>query len=337
MDTINLKKLAKELNLSISTISKAFRNSYDINPKTKARILALAKELNYQPNPLASSLRTQKSKTIAVIVPEIANSFFALAINGIESIAQEEGYHVLIYLTHEDHAKEVAFTQHLQSGRVDGVLMSLSDGTKDGFHLDHLREKGIPVVFFDRIYEHGNTTKVTTNDFESGYKATQHLIEQGCKKIAHLYISKNLSIGNKRMEGYLQALKDNGLNINKKFIVPCSNNDENNYKSIKAVLKNKDRPDGIFSSFEKLAFLSYQACEELNLSIPKDIKIISFSNMETASLLNPPLTTIIQPAFEIGKEAASVLFKALRKNSVAIPNEHTIINSVLIKRRSTER
>jgi LacI family transcriptional regulator len=336
MDSINLKKLAEQLNLSISTVSKAFRNSYDINPSTRDRILSLARELNYQPNPLASSLRTQKSKTIAVIIPEIANNFFTLAINGIESVAQEKGYHVLIYLTHEDPAKEVAFTHHLQSGRVDGVLISLSGGAKDYLHLDFLRQKGIPIVFFDRIYEDCNTTKVTTNDFDSGYKATEHLIEQGCKKIAHLSTSKNLSISEKRLEGYQQALINHGMVVDKKLIIHCSNQQKNDYRLIKNLLE-KNKPDGIFSSFEKLAVLTYQVCEDLQVKIPQQLKIISFSNLETAALLHPSLTTITQPAFEIGKRSASVLFKALDKKSWNIPNEHIIVDSVLIKRKSTEK
>src|SRR5690349_18675774 len=145
MDVVNLKNLAKQLNLSVSTVSKAFRGSYDISEKTRERILSLARELNYQPNPLASSLRTQKSHTIAVIIPEIANNFFTLAINGIESVAQELGYHVLIYITHEDEAKEISFTRLLQSGRVDGVLMSLSKGTRNFSHINRLREMELPL------------------------------------------------------------------------------------------------------------------------------------------------------------------------------------------------
>jgi LacI family transcriptional regulator len=336
MDVINLKGLAEKLNLSVSTVSKAFRNSYDINPETRSRILQLAKELNYQPNALASSLRTQKSKTIAVIIPEIANNFFTLAINGIESIAQKQDYHVLIYLTHEDPAKEISFTRHLQNGRVDGVLMSLSGGQDDYSHIDELKSKGIPLVFFDRVYQNADTAKVTTNDFESGYKATQHLIEQGCRKIGHLYFSKNLSIAEQRMKGYLQALKDQNIRPDKKLIAVCGNDLNQNKKLIRSLLM-KAKPDGIFSSFEKLAILTYHICVELKLSIPKDLKIVSFSNLETASLLNPSLTTITQPAFEIGEMAASVLFKALEKKTVNIPNQHIMINSVLSKRRSSEK
>jgi LacI family transcriptional regulator len=337
METVNLKKLAEQLGLSVSTVSKAFHDSYDINPVTKERVLALAKQLNYQPNPLASSLRKQKSKTIAVVIPEIANNFFSLAINGIESVASEKGYHVLIYLTHEDYSKEVSFVQHLQSGRVEGVLLSLSDGTKSAKHLDDLHSKGIPIVFFDRIYENMETTKVATDNYESGYKATQHLIEQGCRKIANLYYSKRLSIANKRMEGYLQALKDHQLPVEKKYLVECGNNNEENYQLIRELLQSSKRPDGIFSSFEKLAILSYQACEALHLSIPNDIQIISFSNLETAAFLNPSLTTITQPAYEIGREAALALFEALDSKTATVPDRQIIIPSQLIQRRSTSK
>ena len=333
MDTINMKVLAEKLNLSVSTISKAFRNSYDISEETKNKILSLAAELNYQPNPLASSLRTQRTKTVAVILPEIANNFFALAINGIESVAQKMGYHVLIYITHEDYNKELAFTRHLLSGRVDGILMSLSGGTEDFKHIKELQEKDIPLVFFDRVYESDEVAKVTTNDFESGYLATKHLVEQGCKKIAHLTAAGNLSIAKKRKEGYVQALKDHALPVVKPLIVGGSNN-EKDFELIKTMLK-KQKPDGIFSGFEKFAMNAYQACGELKLDIPDDVKIISFSNLEIASLLKPSLTTITQPAFNIGEKAASILFDALKKKTVIIPPGHVTLNSTLYKRDST--
>jgi len=334
MDTINLKKLAEHLSLSVSTVSKAFRNSYDINPQTRERILALARELNYQPNPMASSLRTQKSMTIAVIIPEIANNFFTQAINGIESVAREKNYHVLIYITHEEGQKEIAFTSHLQSGRVDGVLLSMSDGKDNCKHLDELHKKEIPVVFFDRVYDAGGTTRVTTNDFESGYDATKHLIEQGCRKILHLFFSSRLSISEKRKQGYIQALKDHHIPYNENLVLDCSGNKEKDLLMLVNCLA-MQQPDGIFSSFEKLALLAYEACASLKLTIPDQVKLISFSNMEAASLLCPSLTTITQPAYEMGKKAASVLFDALEKNSLETPDEQVVIDSVLVKRKST--
>jgi LacI family transcriptional regulator len=336
MDSINIRKLAEELNLSVSTISKAFRNSYDINAATKERILEKARELNYQPNPLASSLRTQKSRTIAVVVPEIANTFFSLAINGIESVAGEKEFHVLIYLTHEDYARELGFIRHLQNGRVDGVLISVSGGDADYEHLDQLRAKGIPVVFFDRVYYNSNTTKVTTNNFESSLMATRHLIRQGCKKIAHLYHSSSLSITKERKEGYLEALRQAKMPVREELMVECDSDQAKSLQLIRKMLK-KQGPDGVFSSFEKLAVLCYQACAAQGIKIPGDLKILTFSNLESAALMDPPLTTITQPAYEIGRQAASVLFKALEKKSAVIANEHIIVPSVLVERKSTKK
>ena len=233
MESVNIKKLAQLLNLSISTVSKALRDSHDIGKDTKEKVLQLANELNYQPNPHASSLRKHKSKTIAVIIPEIANNYFALAINGIEFVAREKGYHVLIYLTHEDFANEIAFTRHLNSGRVDGVLISVAHNDKDFLHLHDLKKKGLPIIFFDRVCEDFDTVKVTTDDYESGQLATSHLIEQGCKKIAHLAISRNLSIGNKRRRGYLKALSDHNIPVDDSLIVECTNDHVTDFNLIK--------------------------------------------------------------------------------------------------------
>jgi LacI family transcriptional regulator len=334
---MNLKQLAKELNLSISTVSKALRDSHEISINTKEAVLLKAKELNYQVNPFASSLRKQKSKTIAVVIPEVANNFFALAINGIESIAQEKGYHVLIYLTHEDNEKEIAITKHLQNGRVDGIMMSLSGQTSDINHLVELKEKEIPIVFFDRVAENIDVPKVTTDDYNSGIKSTEHLIENGCKRIAFLSISQNLSISNKRMNGYLEALKINNIKPDNNLILSCNGDEDKNYELIRKLLKRKNRPDGIFASVEKLAISTYEICKELELNIPKDIKIISFSNLQTAALLDPSLTTITQPAYEIGREAALILFKLVEKRGYNFLLEKTVLKSTLIQRNSTKK
>lgn len=336
MATVDLKKLAKELGLAVSTVSRALRDSYEISAETKERVFELARKLNYQPNPYASSLRKHKSRTIAVVIPEIANNFFALAINGIESIAQEKGYHVLIYLTHEQFQKELSITRHLQSGRVDGILVSLSGETDNYDHLNDLKQKGIPIVFFDRICETINCAKVITNDYESGFNAAEHLITQGCKRVAYLSISSNLSISNKRMNGYLDALKQYKIKHDPKLVLQCSSHDnESNHAMITQLLKRRGRPDGIFASVEKLAITSYHVCRELGLTIPDDIKIMSFSNLETAALLQPSLTTITQPAFDIGKEAAALLFKILEKKSMNFSDERIILKSSLLIREST--
>jgi LacI family transcriptional regulator len=193
---MNLKKLANVLNLSFSTVSKALRDSHEISAATKIRVQAKAKELNYQVNPLASSFRIRKTKTIAVIVPEVVNDFFGPVLNGIDSIALTEGYHMLIYLTHDEMQKEVAITRSLQNGRVDGIIISLSQQTSDTGHLEEIVKKEIPLVFFDRIAQLPNCATITTDDYNSGFNATEHLIKSGCKRIACLSLSQKLSISN---------------------------------------------------------------------------------------------------------------------------------------------
>lgn len=334
MDNITIKMLAKELNLSTAAISKALRDSHEISTPTKLRVRELASKLNYIPNAYAGSLRRRKSKTIAVVLPEVADSFFSLAINGIEAIAEEKGYHVLIYLTHENFLREEAILKDFQSGRVDGVLMSLTAETANYQHIADLYSREIPLVFFDRICEEVNTAKITTDDFESSYKATQHLIDCGCKRIAILSISNCLSISNKRLEGYEKALADNNAGYEPINIL-YQNDASANYSSIQKVLSQADRPDGMIATVEKLTTDIYLACKELKLSIPQDVKVVSFSNLSAASILNPSLTTITQPAFDMGRTAAIALFKSLEKKNFVLRDECLMIPSELIVRGST--
>jgi len=334
--SVKIKDLAKQLNLSVATISKALKDSHEISPETKQRVFELAKKLNYTPNPYASSLRKRSSKTIAVVLPEVADSFFSLAINGIESVAQEKGYHVLIYLTHESFEREEAILKEFQSGRVDGILISVSGETRSSDHIKEVITAGMPLVFFDRVCEDVETAKIITNDFESSYTATCHLLKAGCKKIAYLSTSSALSINNKRMEGYKQAVADSGIKEKTTRIVSCDSNTEGNYKIIFELLKNKNRPDGLIASVEKLTTPIYLACESLKLSIPREIKLVSFTNLQAALILNPTLTTITQPAFEMGKAAAAVLFKSLEKTNFNLKKETVIVPSVLDARNSSK-
>lgn len=335
MKNINIKDLARELNLSVSTISKAFHDSYEISEETKNRVLETARRLNYVPNPYASSLRGRRSKNIGVVIPEVADSFFSLAINGIESVAKEKGYHVLICLTHESFENEKNILKEFQGGRVDGVLMSVSRETSESGHILDLMANGLPLIFFDRVCEEIDTAKITTDDFESGYKATEHLIQQGCDKIGFLGISKCLSISNRRLEGYEKALNDHGIVNNAKHIISCTNDPVQNNFLIRELLQSKNRPNGIVATVEKLTTPVYRACAELDIRIPDDLKFVCFSNLETASILNPSLSTITQPAFAMGKMAATLLFKALEKTGFNIAKESQVIPSNLIIRSST--
>ena len=335
MSNTTIKILAKELNLSVATVSKALRDSHEISTETKQKVLALAEKMNYVANPYASSLRKRRSNTIAVVLPEVADSFFSQAINGIESVAQDKGYHVLIYLTHESFTREEAILKEFQSGRVDGILLSVSGETSHSEHIKKVIASGIPIVFFDRVCEDVETAKVITDDFDCGHKAATHLLKQGCERIAFLSVSSYLSISHHRMKGYEKALEDHQLKLNKDDILFCGNDIDENYWIIKNALNKETRPDGIIASVEKFTASIYLACNDLNLSIPGDIKVISFTNLQTALILNPPLTTVTQPAFEMGKTAATVLFKALGKNNSILKNETVIIPSILNIRYSS--
>lgn len=334
MGSITIKILAKQLNLSTAAVSKALRDSHEISVVTKRRVQALAAALNYVPHPYAGSLREKKSKTIAVVIPEVADSFFSHALNGIEAVAIEKGYHALIYLTHESFEREKEILKDLESGRVDGVIMSLAMRTNSYDHISALH-KAIPLVFFDRVCEEIDTAKITTNDYECGYQATQHLIEQGCKKIAILSISESLSISSKRMQGYQQALVDHQIPFHPGSIINYNEGLTENKQLLKDVLVHKDRPDGIVATVSKMTTEFYLACMELRLRIPEDIKIICFSNDSTAAILNPSLTTITHPAFEMGKQAATILFNALKRKTSISGEESMMIPSQLFIRNST--
>ena len=335
MEPINIKQLAERLNLSTSTVSRAFRGHSDINKATKEKILAMARELNYQPNPMASNLRDKKSKTIAVIVPEIANNFFSRAINGIEKVARDNGYHVLIYLTNDEFEKEVDFISGLHNGRVDGIIMSATGEAHDHSHMYQLRERNIPLVFFDRMYDDIEASRVATNDYESSFTATKHLIESGCKRIAYLVVNKNLSIGKMRMQGYLDALEVSGIQRDLELIIDCSN-ELNRNLAILGEAYRRLKPDGVFSSVERLAIASYYTCHGMNLKIGTDIKIVCFSSLEIAPLLNPSLSTITQPAYDMGVEAARILFRQLTSEATGSSLAESItLESELVVRHST--
>lgn len=336
MDNVNIKKLAQALHLSTSTVSRAFRDNSDISAATKERILAMAKQLNYQPNHYASNLREQKSKTIAVIVPELANNYFSLAIQGIERVASAKGYHILIYATNDQFEKEVSFIKHLHNGRADGIIMSVSGEANDHNYLNELSKKRLPLVFFDRVYEDIITPRVITNDYESSFSATKHLIQQGCKRIAYLAVNKTLSIGKTRMQGYIDALKKFKIPFKKELIIDCTNNYKENIDLLKYAFTTL-KPDGVFTSVERLAFATYYACYDINLSIPRDLKVIGFSSLEIAPLLNPALSTVTQPASDLGKTAAELLFKMLENPNDINPASEVVLNSKLFQRESTAK
>ncbi|HVW15648.1 MAG TPA: LacI family DNA-binding transcriptional regulator [Mucilaginibacter sp.] len=335
MDKINIKVLAKELKLSTSTISRAFSGSSDINKDTRERILALARKHNFLPNHYASSLRDKKTKTIAVIVPEIANDFFAQAINGIEEVARKKGFYILLYRTDDVFEKEVSFVNYLNNGKADGIIMSVSGEANDHNYLKALEQKNVPVVFFDRVYEDIDVSKVTTNDYESSFEATEHLIETGCRRIAYLVVNKSISIGKVRMQGYVDALEKHGIAFDDNLVIDCSQDEKINYAIIKNMI-GELKPDGIFCSVERLAFATYYVCNDMHISVPEDLKIVSFSSLGIAPLLCPALSTITQPAYEMGIKAATLLFDELEKKDRGpiVKKQHVLKSKLFIRKSS---
>ncbi|MDR7130769.1 LacI family transcriptional regulator [Algoriphagus sp. 4150] len=321
---ISLKELAAELKLAPSTVSRALNDSYEISEATKKKVISMAEKLNYHANPFARSLRENKSKTIAVIIPERINNFFAQVMDGIEEIAQEQGYHLLIYNTHEDLERERKIVNLLLNGRADAIVMSVTSQTSDISHLQKLHDRGLPIIFFDRIRAEIPTTKFITNDYESAYEGTKHLIQQGCKKIALFTLCKDLSISQERKRGYNDAILSEGWEPDPALTLYCTHDEEKNVKLIEELLLSPDRPDGVLTSVEKLAFATYQAVKTTKLRIPSDLKLISFSNSAIAGLLNPSLTTITQPAVTIGNECAKLLIRKLTK-----PKHYELIDQVI--------
>jgi LacI family transcriptional regulator, galactose operon repressor len=334
MDNVTLKKLAKELNLSPSTVSRSLRDSHEISQETKDRVKALAAKLGFQPNPYASSLRKNKSKTIAVIIPEIQNNFFSQVMNGVEEVARQKGYHVLIYLTHEDYRRETDILQLLRNGRVDGVMISVSNTTTSFEHLDAYQNADIPLVFFDRVYENMEAPRVTTDDAEAGFKATEHLLKTGCRKVVFLSMAGNLSISCGRKSGYIKALTKYGLADNAR-VIECGPDDEINRQKIRELLQGEQKPDGIVAAVEKFAVNTYEVCRDLDMDVPQQLKVISFSNLPAAALFDPPLSTIVQPAYDIGLESANVLFKIIDKKKLLSSEKKIVIPSHLVAREST--
>lgn len=334
MSRVDIISIAKALNLSKSTVSRAFKENSGINLQTKARILALAKELNYRPNHYASKMRGQRSNTIAVVVPELANNYFTQIIQGAETIAQENGFHILIFVTGDDINKEREFITSISNGKVDGVLMSVAGEGQDHSYLHNIDFKRMPIVFFDRVYDDILLSRIITDDYQSSFKATAHLIAIGCTRIAYLVVNKEESIGKNRYLGYKDALASNNIPYCDELVVDCSNSyDENDI--ILANLISKIRPDGIFASVERLAFSTYYVCNRLTVRIPEDIKIIAFSSLHIASLLSPGLSTISQPAQEMGREAAKLLLKHLSSPESVVDFEEIVLHSALEIRASS--
>jgi LacI family transcriptional regulator len=335
-ETATIKDIAKALNLSTSTVSRALRGSYEISPETKKMVLEYAEKINYRPNPIALSLKERRSRSIGVVVSEIANNFFSQAINGIESIAYNRGYHVIISQSHESQEREMVNVQHLASRSVDGLLVSLSSETTDLSHLKQLHEKGLPIVFFDRVTNEIETHKVIANNALGAFHATEHLIYNGYRRIAHITNSPYLSITKERLDGYKQALAKHNIEYNENLVKYCNHGgmiaaevDEAFQKLFTA----KQKPDAIFTAGDRITTvcLGHMKASKKKYEVP----ITGFTNTNLADLFSPSLTTVRQPAFEIGQVATELLIQMIESKRPVTTFETKMLETELIIREST--
>ncbi|MBL7858264.1 MAG: LacI family DNA-binding transcriptional regulator [Cyclobacteriaceae bacterium] len=337
---VTIKDIARELGISPSTVSRALKDHPDISPETKKAVNELATKLNYQPNIVALSLRQSKTNTLGIIIPELVHFFFSTVISGIEDVAYSAGYNVIITQSNESLQREKSDIKALFNSRVDGMLISISRETNNFEHIESILAKGVPMVFFDRVYENINSSKVIVDDLSGAKEATQHLIDQGCVRIAHLEGPPNLDITKQRLEGYVQALTENKVPVNKDYIVSCPlGTIEEGKMATEKLLAMKNPPDAIFATNDPAAMGAMQAIKEAGLKIPKDIAIVGFSNWFFSALLDPPLTSVDQPGFEMGQEAAKLLIRHIEMKSkdsdVEPPAETKILKTRLIVRESS--
>ncbi len=303
---ITIKDIARELNISPSTVSRALKNHPDISQETKNEVNEFARKHNYKPNALALSLRTSRNNTIGVIVPEIIHFFFSSVLSGIEEVANSEGFNVIICQSNEDYEKEKKNTQALISTRVSGVLASLSKHTTNYNHFQDIVDVGIPLVFFDRICIGINTDRVVVDDYAGAFAAVEYLIQSGCKRIAFFSSPLHLEISKNRKNGYLDALHKYKIPVDESLIRVCDTREEAIIITPE-ILDRPDRPDAFFAINDHCATGIMYAVKQARLKIPDDISIMGFTDGELAKASDPMLSTVEQHGFDMGKHAAKLL------------------------------
>ncbi|RYY71523.1 MAG: LacI family transcriptional regulator [Chitinophagaceae bacterium] len=332
-EAVTIKDIAKALGVSTSTVSRALRDSYEISPETKQLVLECAEKLNYRPNPIALSLKERRSLSIGVVVCEIANSFFSQIINGIESIAYDKGYNVIISQSNESYEREMMDLHYLSSRSVDGLLISLSTETNDISHLDALHRKGLPIVMFDRVSHEIKTHNVVVDNFKGAYEATEHLLQNGYKNIAAIANSEFLSITAERLSGYKQALENYQVKYNPSYVKHCFYGGmvfSEIEDAVNKLFTLKTKPDAIITMSDKLTTGALKTLVRRGIKVPDDIALVGFSNSDIAELLNPALTVIRQPALEMGKAATELLLQLIESKRPVTQFENRVLTPELI-------
>ncbi|MGJ8665958.1 MAG: LacI family DNA-binding transcriptional regulator [Patiriisocius sp.] len=339
MKPVTLKEIAEKLDISITTVSKALKDYKDVSPKTKALVKELATTLNYRPNAFAVNLRTKESKTIGLIIPEVVHHFFSSVIKGILNQAEKKGYLVIILQSNESYELEKKQIELLLNKNVDGVLISLANETADFKHINKFLSNDKPLVMFDKIAKLVNCSKVIIDDRKAAYTATKHLIETGCKNIAHFRGPLLPQNSIDRFLGYKKALEDYNLKYDPSLVFICENTSfEDGSKFAAEIVKNHPNVDGIFINTDMVAIGAITQLRSLGIDVPNQISVVGFSNWFMSSAITPSLTTINQPGYEMGKESFKRLYKELNaiKKKKPLSTKTITLETSLVKRNSTK-
>ena len=336
---VTLKEIAKELDVSISTVSKSLKNSMEISEDTRQKVQAFAKLYNYKPNNIALSLKNRKTKTICIIIPEIIHHFFATVISGVENVANENGYNVIVCLSDESFDKEVINMEMLANGSIDGFILSLSKETqqkKDFHHIIEVINQGMPVVMFDRVTNDILCDKVIIDDTLAASNATQFLIDKGFKKIALITTVDYVSVGKFRTEGYIKTLKNNDLKVNEEIILKIEDT-EHFESSIENLILNNEL-DAIFAVNEIFAVTAIKMAYKHGIKVPDDLSIIGFTDGIISKYSTPSITTVGQNGFKMGGKAAKMLIERLENEQEVEDEQYTteVIETELVERESTK-
>ena len=335
MHYITIKDIAKKLNISISTVSRAFNDKYDIKQETKEHILATAKEMGYRPNPMAKNLIQKKSFNIGIVVPEFINGFFPEVIIGAQEILLEKGYQALITQSNEFYETELKNVQNLENQMVDGILLSISCETSNTEYYQNLINSGFPIVLFNRTNKNLNASKVLFNDYKWAFFATEHLIMQGYKNIVCLKGAEALSLTHERVRGFKDALKKHKIIVHEEKIIPTGFYIEDGMRVANTMIENNTIPDAIFACNDLTAIGAMKVFKKNGFKIPHDIAFVGFTESKIASLIDPPLTSVLQPAKDIGREAAKLLIAQIENTNNSYVPQTIILNGTLNIRESS--
>jgi len=327
--------IARELQVSASTISRALQNNPRISLKTKEKVLSTAESMGYRPNTMASNLRNKKSNTIGIVVPLINRHFFSSVISGVEEVASKAGYTVVISQSNDLATKEISIVQSMFANRVDGLIISIAMQGTTFEHLKIFRKKNIPLVFFDRVVPDIDTNKIVVDDFMGGFRVTQHLIEQGYQRIGHMAGSQNLMTYFDRKNGYIEALLKNGIPYDETLVVTNSLTVEDGEAAIRQLMELPEPPDAIFCGNDTTALSSMIYLRNKGIRIPEDIGIVGFSNEPFSRVVSPSISTIAQPGFLMGQKAAELILNQIEHNEKTFKT--LVLPTELIIRESSDR